>query len=128
MRVARSLSQEHVSALKAEPSEVFCGQPLPKRLVDRLYLSGECWRVSGWASGNGYANVEVLGSTFKVHRLVYELVGGVIPPAHVLDHVRDRCFFRDCCRPDHLEPVTVKVNTHRGRAKLFKPRETSSCT
>ncbi|MDE2471852.1 MAG: HNH endonuclease [Bradyrhizobium sp.] len=47
----------------------------------------------------------------KVHRLMYELCVGAIPPGLVIDH---RCRVRCCGNPQHLEPVTPKINTLRG--------------
>lgn len=50
------------------------------------------------------------------HRLIYTMLIGEIPEGMVLDHL---CRNRRCVNPHHLEPVTVKENTHRGEAKLF---------
>jgi hypothetical protein len=55
----------------------------------------------------------------RVHRLIYELHYGVTIPARaVIDH---KCRIRHCVNPEHLEIVTVAVNTQRGlTAKLSK--------
>lgn len=45
------------------------------------------------------------------HRLIYERHKGPIPPGLTLDHL---CRNPGCVNPDHLEPVTHKVNVHRG--------------
>jgi hypothetical protein len=78
-----------------------------------------CWLWLGSDSGNGYGKVSIDGKDMMVHRVVYELLVGPIPDGLVLDHI-PRCRCRRCCNPDHLEPVTIQVNTHRGKAVLFQ--------
>lgn len=81
-------------------------------------LLTRCWIWTGkWDSGNGYGKVRHKGDIWMAHRLVYSILSGPIPTAHVLDH---RCRTRRCCNPIHLDPVTSQVNTHRGEAVLFK--------
>jgi hypothetical protein len=82
-----------------------------------------CWLWQGELNRNGYGRVWVSGRRLMVHRVVYALLVGEIPKGLVLDHKSDVCSHRNCCNPAHLEPVTVKVNTHRGRAVLFKRAE-----
>lgn len=82
----------------------------------------QCWVWTGkWNSGNGYGKVQYEGRIWMAHRLVYDLLVGRVSPNIVLDH---RCRNRRCCNPNHLDPVTVKVNTHRGEAVLFKQETT----
>ena len=50
------------------------------------------------------------------HIYYYLLYKGPYQQDHVLDHL---CRNRACVNPNHLEPVTVQVNTLRGEAKLF---------
>jgi hypothetical protein len=97
---------------------------IPKRIADRITLDKAtgCWRVGGWNTGNGFANISICGRTVKVHRVIYAFLVGPIPDGHVLDHKKSVCPNRDCCNPDHLEPVTVQVNTERGTAILFKSK------
>ncbi len=75
-----------------------------------------CW-VVGPGNGisidkDGYARYRGEG----VHRIVYTALVGEIPADRpVIDHVKARgCTWRNCCRPDHLEAVTVRTNTMRG--------------
>lgn len=50
------------------------------------------------------------------HKLMYERHVGPVPEGLQLDHL---CRVRECCRPEHLEPVTNAVNVRRSRrAKL----------
>ena len=76
-----------------------------------------CWTKKGWNSGNGYGKISVKGKAQMAHRAMYESLVGPIPEGLILDHL---CRNRACCHPDHVEPVTVKVNTHRGDAVLIK--------
>lgn len=92
---------------------------LPDRLRDKIAPepNSGCWLFTGrWESGNGYGKVSWQGRDSMFHRVVWEILVGPIPDGHVLDH---KCRLRMCCNPDHLEPVTVQVNTHRGDAVLF---------
>lgn len=100
---------------------------VPKRFAERLtFVStesaagkglGQCWLWMGRKNRNGYGRVRWLGQEPVAHRVIYELALGRIGDSMVLDH---RCENRNCCNPQHCEPVTVAVNTHRGRAPLFK--------
>lgn len=77
-----------------------------------------CWFFveAGRENRNGYGRLYWQGKELMAHRLSYEAHIGPIPEGLVLDHT---CTNRCCINPAHLEPVTVKVNTHRGKAKLF---------
>lgn len=123
------LQREPLRALDAPqlpwPQLCLHGMLLPARIVERIHLDGACLRVSGWNSGNGFAKMSVGNRSRYVHRVVYALLHRVLGlpellPHQVLDHIKERCRFRDCCNPFHLEPVTVKVNTERGSAVLFR--------
>jgi hypothetical protein len=91
---------------------------LPDWLLDRLTPEPNtgCWLWLGSDSGNGYGKVSVSGHDEMVHRLVWELIVGLIPEGLQLDH---RCRVRRCCYPGHLEPVTPRENTIRGDAVLY---------
>ena len=70
-----------------------------------------CWLWLGSTKAKGYGNVNFNGKAWKVHRIVYELMRGPIPTGFTIDHL---CRVRCCINPDHLEPVTNKVNVLRG--------------
>ena len=72
---------------------------------------------TGELNRNGYGTVRQAGKRKMVHRLLFEHFIGPIAPDHVLDHL---CLVRCCCNPHHMEPVTVRENTLRGVATLFK--------
>lgn len=66
-----------------------------------------CWLWTNTLSHDGYA---VAGHRY-VHREVYEAYKTKIPSGLTLDHL---CKVRNCCNPDHLEPVTLQENISRG--------------
>lgn len=68
----------------------------------------DCWQFTGYCPPHGYGQV---GQNLAVHRIVWEHFRGPIPDGLQLDHL---CRNRPCCNPDHLEPVTSRVNVLRG--------------
>lgn len=98
--------------------------PLAPRLNAHCVLDEltRCWLWGGELNRNGYGRVWWQGKRRVVHRVVYELLHGPVSRELHLDHVKERCQHRHCCNPAHLEPVTPRENTHRGRAVLFKKR------
>lgn len=80
----------------------------------------ECHRWQGTKNPDGYGRLCVDGKWWQAHVWFYTQKHGPIPEGHILDHVRARgCLYRDCCNPDHLEPVPHRVNVRRGKlAKL----------
>lgn len=71
----------------------------------------------------GYGQVNLDGTSRRVHRVAYELMVGPIPKGLFLDHTchnrdtscpgGDTCLHRRCLSPHHLEPVTPGENTRR---------------
>lgn len=73
-----------------------------------------CWRWTGAHDRDGYGLLSANRRTYRAHRYVYAQIVGPIGDKLVLDHVKARgCQHRDCVNPDHLEPVTVEVNSKR---------------
>lgn len=64
----------------------------------------------GTRTWGGYGRVHYQGRQRSVHRVVYELLVGPIPPGLQIDHL---CRVRACCNPAHLEPVTNLENALR---------------
>lgn len=74
-------------------------------------MSG-CWLWSGALADGGYGAFRGHeGKSVKAHRWFYEQNKGPVPDGLELDH---RCRVRSCVNPEHLEPVTRRVNTLRG--------------
>jgi hypothetical protein len=73
-------------------------------------LPGDCWVWHGAIQSRGYGSFDYQGRRWSTHRLAYELLVGPIPDGLQVDHV---CKVKRCCNPEHLEPVTGKVNCER---------------
>ena len=73
-----------------------------------------CWLWTGKLDKDGYA-------AGHMHRRVYELLRGPIPPGLLLDHL---CRRHRCVRPTHLEPVTNAVNQLRSNPRRRLTRRT----
>ena len=58
----------------------------------------------------GYGRFWLEGRNVMAHRAAYELLVGPIPGGLQVDHL---CGQALCVNPDHLEPVTPRVNVHR---------------
>lgn len=70
------------------------------------------WTASG--NGAGYGAMYIAkGKRVLAHRWSYEYYVGPIPDGLVLDHL---CRNPKCVNPEHLEAVTQRVNTLRGKA------------
>lgn len=82
------------------------------RFWSRVAIGGryECWVWKGGTTSSGYGR---WGSkpARQAHRVAYELTRGPIPEGLVLDHL---CRNRVCVNPEHLDPVTNRVNVLRG--------------
>lgn len=67
-----------------------------------------------WVYGEdvaGYKRIGVSGRRYMAHRAVYRFLIGEIPEGMVIDHL---CRNRACVNPEHLQPVTNRVNVLRG--------------
>lgn len=71
-----------------------------------------CWDWVGATDPAGYGRWRYNGAVGYAHRRVYELTNGPIPKRRDLDHL---CRRPICVNPDHLEPVTHRVNSLRGK-------------
>ena len=58
------------------------------------------------------------------HRYAYEFCVGPIPEGLTIDHL---CRVRACVRPDHLEPVTMRINTLRGVSIVAQHARKTQC-
>lgn len=85
---------------------------IPKEAIERIKKritidKNGCWVVSGWNTGNGYANISIGGKTHKVHRVMFQwFYRRTIKKLHV-DYI---CCTRACCNPLHLQACSLKTN------------------
>lgn len=89
------------------------------RLLKKIQVRGECWHWIGATNGQGYGRLWNNGKFYYPHRLMYELMSGAIPEGMQLDHL---CRNPSCVRPSHLEPVTNRENTLRGKVSALRDR------
>lgn len=86
--------------------------PWQERLWDKVGAkdANGCmpWLASLNASGYGQFSKDRV--PVRAHRLVYELLVGPVPEGLHLGHL---CRNRKCVNPEHLEPVTQRVNNER---------------
>lgn len=78
--------------------------------VEMITESG-CWIWLGSVTRGGYGLFQA-DRLMGAHRFAYEHFIGTIPTGLQIDHL---CRVRCCVNPAHLEAVTGKVNTNRGR-------------
>lgn len=79
----------------------------------------DCWLYAGPRNADQYGIYAIKTDEGKyrhrmAHRLFYELYRGKIPEGLVIDHL---CRVRHCVNPEHMEPVTNRVNILRGMSK-----------
>ena len=97
---------------------------LPKwevRFWTFVLVGDGCWGWYGHHTHDGYArfsfaegeNPSGRGRDIYAHVWLYEKLVGDVPVSMELDHL---CKNRGCVNPEHLEPVTHKVNIRRGRS------------
>jgi hypothetical protein len=76
-------------------------------LQDRINKTKTCWIWTGAKSSDGYGKVGYNYKTYRVHRLVYELITGNSIKGLYLCH---KCDNPLCVRPDHMFLGTQKDN------------------
>ena len=86
---------------------------------------GPCYEWQRALDDRGYGVIVVGGRKYKVHRFARAAFVGPFDVALDLDHL---CRNRRCWRPDHLEPVTGKVNTLRGESFAAVNARMVECT
>lgn len=101
-------------------------QTLEERLMAKVekQVNG-CWLWTGATDGDKrYGCIGSKGKLLRTHRVSYELFKGPIPEGLSLDHL---CKVTLCCNPEHLEPVTHKVNVLRGDSIQAKNAVKTHC-
>lgn len=84
--------------------------PLNIYFWSAIRIAGDCLEWTGYIdTTTGYGRI-LDGKTYA-HIFAYKMIYGVIPAGSQLDHL---CRNRKCVNPDHLEPVTPRINVLRG--------------
>lgn len=101
--------QQHLAGRELTPIRRYTrrGAPIRERIARYTMRSEGCWEWAAQHSSDGYAVLTVDHRPHHVHRLVYEIEHGSLPPDLFVDHI---CHNRGCVRPDHLQAVTNKQN------------------
>jgi hypothetical protein len=119
--------------LRTSPDPVGWATRIAARCVEG---DGGCWLWTGTLDRSGYgrfaASVGGVVRRTSAHRAAWLAYRGDIPMGLVPDHL---CRVRSCVNPEHLELVTVQVNTLRGdhsnkagRSGTRPGSEPSSCS
>jgi hypothetical protein len=98
---------------------------------------GPCWVWTVSTRDNGYGQFNLHGRMLGAHRIAYLFVKGSVPDDLQLDHLchtydpdcpgGNDCLHRRCVNPDHLEPVTQRVNLLRGQGFVAKNAAKTHC-
>lgn len=83
-----------------------------------------CWTWTGLRRGRGYGVFHVGQSAFVAHRWIYERIHGSVDADLKMDHL---CRNRLCVNPEHLEPVTDRVNILRGESQSAENARKTHC-
>lgn len=95
-----------------------------------VYAASGCLEWVGSRDRAGYGRVGVgsaTDGTFRlglVHRVAYELLVAPIPAGLQIDHL---CRNRSCWNPHHLEVVTSRENTLRGKSFAARHAAQTHC-
>lgn len=96
------------------------------RFWSKVDATGPCWEwTAARLSSGGYGAFRLNGKTQRAHRVAWELLVGPIPEGLVLDHL---CRNPVCVNPDHLQPVTDRVNVvERGHTIMARKARQTHC-
>ena len=86
--------------------------------------AGDCWVWTGSRGSAGYGQYMRHGRHHLAHRFAWTELVGEIPAGMTIDHL---CRNRLCVNPDHLEIVSVAVNTMRGMSPIAIAARRGSC-
>lgn len=97
---------------------------LGERFCSKVLFSPGCWTWQAGRDAKGYGKFWNGQMKARAHRVAYEAFAGAIPDGLQIDHL---CRNRACIRPDHLEPVTARVNVLRGVSPKAVAHVTGIC-
>lgn len=86
-------------------------KPPLERFLPKIEFTDSCWLWTAAKDTHGHGRFYDGDRLRPAHCVGWELTVGPIPEGLVLDHL---CRVRHCVNPDHLEPVTQRVNLIRG--------------
>lgn len=85
---------------------------------------GPCWVWLGSLHEAGYGRFDHGRKRLRAHIVAFVLWRGPVPEGRVLDHL---CRNRACTNPDHLDPVTQRVNILRGENHVADRARRTHC-
>ncbi len=98
---------------------------VPEKFWARVEITETCWLWIGALTSEGYGNfISGPHEWSLAHRYAYEFCVGPIPEGLTIDHL---CRIRRCVLPDHLEPVTNRVNILRGESPSARQARQTHC-
>jgi hypothetical protein len=102
------------------------GLPEQDRFWEKVDALGPCWLWTGARTKAGYGNFRLDNRSGIVvaHRYAWTALVGPLDPGIQLDHL---CRIRNCVNPDHLDPVTGRVNVLRGMSPSAVTYRTNTC-
>ncbi len=111
--------QERMDSREGVPRKV-SHKPIRERFLEKVQKTDSCWIWTAKKEKFGYGRFAIREREFAAHRVAYELFVGNIPDGLSIDHL---CKNPSCVNPEHLEPVTMRVNLLRGNT--FQARNAS---
>lgn len=86
--------------------------PVSDRFWTKVNKTDTCWLWTAATTQRGYGMFKLPGgrASIPAHRFAYETLVGPIPAGFEIDHI---CRTRACVRPNHLQAVTVRINSLR---------------
>lgn len=88
-----------------------------------LWQNTHCWLWTACLA-QGYGKVGWQGRKLYAHRLAYEMLHEALPKETILDHL---CRRPACVNPQHLEPVSQRINVLRGESPFAKNARKTHC-
>ena len=82
--------------------------------VDRSSTPDQCWPWTGPTLRDGYGQFNVGGTSYRAHRVAWELTNGPIPDGLEVLHACDN---PPCCNPAHLSVGTHAENVADAKRK-----------
>jgi hypothetical protein len=77
------------------------------RILTRVRLTeAGCWEYQGWKTALGYAETDLAGKKWRLHRFMYYALTGEEPAADIAHS----CHNRACLNPYHIRPKTHQEN------------------